>query len=79
MSEEKEVRDEFLRSAIAKVAIYAYRDGYFPDETGIEKRRELDEFLSSEEMMAVKPYIGAIQEIALGFPNYNEKSKIHRR
>ena len=79
MMEKKEVRDEFLWRAIAKVAIYAHCDGYFPDEQGIEKKREIDEFLSSEEMMAVRPYIGAIQEIALGFPNYNEKTKINGR
>lgn len=35
--EKREVRDEFLKSAIAKVAIYAYCDGYFPDEKGIKK------------------------------------------
>ena len=79
MIEKKEVRDEFLRSAIVKVAIYAYRDGYFLDEKGIEKKYEIDELLSTEEIMAVKPYIGAIQEIALGFPNYNEKTKINSR
>jgi len=77
--EKREVRDEFLKSAIAKVAIYAYCDGYFPDEKGIEKKHDLDEILSTEEMMAVEPYIGAIREIVLGFPNYNEKPKISGR
>lgn len=77
--EQKEVRDEILRSAIAKVAVYACCDGYFPDEKGIEKKHEIDEILSMEEMIAVKPYISAIKEIALGFPNYNEIPKTNGR
>jgi len=76
--QEKPIKDEILRRAIVKVAIYASRDGYFPNEKGIEKKYTIDEFLNSEEMMAVEPYIDSITEIALGYPHFNEKPVVKK-
>ena len=73
--ERKPIRDEIVRKAIAKVAVYAIRDGYFPDENGVEKKRDIEEFLYPEEYMAVEPYVDEIIEIALGFPHSNEIQK----
>ena len=77
--EAKEIRDEILISAIVKVAVYACYDGYFPDEKGVEIKYDIEDVLSMEEMIAVKPYINAIKETVLGFPSYNEKPKINGR
>ena len=77
--EAKDIRDEILISAIVKVAVYACYDGYFPDEKGVEKKYDIEDVLSMEEMIAVKPYINAIKEKVLGFPSYNEKPKINGR
>lgn len=74
--EAKEIRDEILISAIVKVAVYACYDGYFPDEKGVEKKYDIEDVLSMEEMIA---YINAIKEKVLGFPSYNEKPKINGR
>lgn len=77
---EKEVKEQFLRNAIAKAAIYAYCDGYFPDKNGINKKREFIEILSSEEMMAVQPYMDSIKKIASNFTQqYNEIPKPRKR
>ncbi len=77
---EKEVKDQFLRSAIVKTAIYVYCEGYFPDENRIEKKREITEILSSEEMKAVQPYMDSIKMIASNFTEqYNEIPKPKKR
>ena len=59
---EKEVKDIYLRKACAKIAVYYYCDGYFPDENGVEKKREISQVLSAEEMMAIQPYIQPYME-----------------
>ena len=59
---EKEVKDIYLRKACAKIAVYYYCDGYFPDENGVEKKREISQVLSTEEMMAIQPYMESIKE-----------------
>ena len=73
--ERKPIRDEIVRKAIAKVAVYAFCDGYFPDENGVEKKRDIKEVLHPEEYMAVEPYIDEIIETTLGFPHSNEIQK----
>ena len=73
--EPKPIKDAIVRRAVAKVAVYAIRDGYIPDENGVEKKRDIKEWLYPEEYMAVEPYINEIIEVALGFPHSNEIQK----
>lgn len=72
---EKTKISETLRTAITKTAIYASHNGYFPDENGAEKKFELEDLLSHDELREVRPYVDTINEVVNGFPNFNEIPK----
>ncbi len=59
----KEVKDEFLMTAIVKLAIYLHCKGYIKDYKGVEKYRSLEEYLTSEELKAVEPYMASINDM----------------
>ena len=56
----KEVKDEFLMNAIIKLAIYFHCKGYIKDAKGVEKYRSVEEYMTSEELKAVEPYMSSI-------------------
>lgn len=73
--EQKPTKEEIAIRAFTKAVVYVIRDGYIPDKNGIEKKRDIKEFLSPKEYMAVEPYIDQIIDIALGYQYSNEIRK----
>ncbi len=66
----KEVKDEFVMNAIIKLAIYFHCNGYIKDAKGVEKQRSLEEYLTSEELKAVEPYMASINYMATRADSY---------